>query len=251
MTGLTPPQAAAALFGLAVLLLVAAGLTGRGDVTTAALILCGTASFFTGIFLLTFSREEPPDVRLTAMLPVQGSIDVARLAADLGLRGVAHLVPDGARRVLQVIPVAETLPTPGESAIILDPEAPGIALPPAGLPLLAMLEDSAGLVVPADADGAGVAFCEALTAVLGAADEVFVHQAGEGFEFTISGFRLADTCAAVRRESPAVCQICPCPICSLALCLMAMATGRTWRADRVDADRKTRTVRLVITPVGG
>ncbi|MGC9435599.1 MAG: hypothetical protein ACP5C4_05880 [Methanomicrobiales archaeon] len=248
MTDLRPPQAAAVLFGLAVLLLLVAGLTGRGDVTTAALILCGTASFFAGVFLLTFSREEPPDPRLTAMLPVQGAIDIARLAADLGLRGVAHMVPDATRRVVQVIPVADTLPAPGEGSIVLDPEAPGIALPPLGLPLLAMLEDSAGLVVPADVDGAGVAFREALTLVLCAADQVTVREAGESLEFSITGFRLADTCTAVRRESPAVCRICPCPVCSLALCLATVATGRTWRADRIDADPKKRSVTLVITP---
>lgn len=249
MREFSPSQAAAVLFGLAVLLLLVSGLTGRGDVTTAALILCGTASFLSGVFLLTFSRPEAPDPRLTETLPVQGPVNIARLAADLGLRGIAHMVPDETRRVVQVIPVAGTLSPAGDSSLILDPEAPGIALSPLGLPLLAMLEDSAGLVLPTDAKGAGLAFSEALTAVLGAADGVGVRQAGEGFEFTITGFSLAGTCAAVRRESPAVCQICPCPVCSLALCLMAMATGGTWRADRVDADSRKRTVTLVITPV--
>ena len=71
----------------AVALLAIAVVTGRGDITTATVVLAGTGCFIAGIFLLALHKGEPLDPDVAALLPVQGTIGTATLCADLGVQG--------------------------------------------------------------------------------------------------------------------------------------------------------------------
>jgi hypothetical protein len=110
--------------GAFLLILAAAGLltiaaaTGRGDITTATLVLAGTGCFIAGVFLLALHKGEPLDPEIVALLPAQGTINIATLCADLGLQGDAWFIPkDGT--VIEVIPVAGTLPEPPRRRLLL------------------------------------------------------------------------------------------------------------------------------------
>ncbi|MFY1645218.1 hypothetical protein ACK11Z_15915, partial [Methanoculleus bourgensis] len=69
--------------GAFLLILAAAGLltfaaaTGRGDITTATLVLAGAGCFTAGVFLLALHKGEPIDSEITALLPVQGTVTIA------------------------------------------------------------------------------------------------------------------------------------------------------------------------------
>ena len=77
-------RASLVLIGAAVILITLAIVTNQRDITTAAVVLSALVCLVTGVFLATLSSGEPLDVRYVSLLPVQGSINLARLGADLG-----------------------------------------------------------------------------------------------------------------------------------------------------------------------
>ena len=77
--------APAVLFLAAVLTFTAYIFTNRSDMTSALLLLAGFMLFITGILLLTLADRRPLPVKLTEMLPVAGSLDLAAVFADLGV----------------------------------------------------------------------------------------------------------------------------------------------------------------------
>ena len=85
--------AAFLLLGAAAAALIVATLTGRGDLTSATLVLAGFGSFIAGVFLLALYKGEPMDPAVAALHPVQGTVGIATLTADLGVQGDALLMP--------------------------------------------------------------------------------------------------------------------------------------------------------------
>ncbi len=101
--------AALVLLAAAALLIGTAYLTNRGDITTAAVVIAGMVCLLTGIFLFILSGGEPIDPRMVGLLPVQGCINLCRVASDLGIHGSACFLPPrltGSDRVMQFIPVS-------------------------------------------------------------------------------------------------------------------------------------------------
>lgn len=240
-------RAGGVLILTAVILLLVAVLTNRGDLTSATLILCGVGSFVTGLFILTFSRNEPFDRRIAALLPVQGQIEICTMCADLGLHGTGYLLPPSDKRNLtHFIPVAE-FHSPvfaGESIFIIERDGNcGVSLIPAGAPLLAHLEMEHGLVIPADETGLLVAIQEVLETVLELGDQVSVFRSGETIVVTITGYHLIEGCEVVKAQSPKCCTTYPCPVCSLIACLLSRGTGKVVTLEQVDGE--DRNLRLV------
>ena len=89
----------------AVCLLALATATGRGDITTATLVLAGASCFITGVFLLALHKGEPISPEIAALLPAQGTIGIATLCADLGVQGDAWFIPEEDGTVVEIIPV--------------------------------------------------------------------------------------------------------------------------------------------------
>ena len=100
----------------AILLVVTAGVlialaifTDTGESTTIALVIPGMICAITGIFILTFSGDEPVDPRLIGILPAQGSINLSRIMNHFGIHGKAHFLPSpvtGETKVMQFNPTS-------------------------------------------------------------------------------------------------------------------------------------------------
>ena len=82
-------RAALVLVVAAAVLVAIAVLTDRRDITTAAVVISALICLLTGIFLATLSRSEPLDLQYVSLLPVQGSINLFQICAELGIQGNA------------------------------------------------------------------------------------------------------------------------------------------------------------------
>ena len=100
-------RAALVLIIMAGVLITTAILTNRGDFTSAALVMAGLVCLLTGIFFATLSGSDPLDLRYLGLFSVQGSINLTRTCADLGIQGNACFIPkgrDGRTRTMQFLP---------------------------------------------------------------------------------------------------------------------------------------------------
>ncbi|MEN6341445.1 MAG: hypothetical protein ABFC89_02690 [Methanospirillum sp.] len=235
------------LLGGAAVLFAVAALTGRGDMTSATLVLVGFGSFVGGVVLLTQYRGEQVAPWVAGLAAAGGVIDLARVAADLGLQGNAHLVPrkDG---VVQVVPAGTVLPAlpDGDYSFIDEAHGGGLLLVPTGRPLYDRLVETNGLVVPDTVEGVCTAIREAGGVALAVADRVEAVPEGEGLVVSLEGYRLYDGCRAVREVSPRVCTMIACPVCSCFGVMAAAGLGRTCVIENVVADDRSRSVRLVL-----
>lgn len=237
------------LLAAAVLLLALGYFTNRGDLTSATVILSGVACFLSGIFLLSFSREDPPSPEAISLLPVPGILNVCRIGADLGIRGDAWFLPAGDAEggVREFIPVeGENLPgTLSDFSFVTGETAPGLIVIPAALPLVIRLEASSDLRLPGTAPELVSAIRETCEDVLELAEQVEISREGDVLVATVRGYRLFEGCLAVVTVSPKCCTMHPCGICSLVACLLTRAEQVPWRMDSVRLEGRSRGLSLV------
>ncbi len=223
---------------------------GRGDMTSATLVLTGAVSFVAAVFVLTFTKGEPLDPHLLSLLPAQGTIDIATLCADLGLREDAWYLPPGSDRayVVQVIPAtAGTVPLPSDdNSFIIGTQADGVQIIPTGEPLLRWLEEKNALTLPPNDNDLFTAIREVCEDTLEVAEHVEVDRTGRTIAVTLSGFRLVPGCIAVRSASPKCCTMVGCPVCSLIACMLAKGSGGACTITQTFLDPKRRSMRLII-----
>jgi len=221
--------AAAALVAIAIL-------TNSRDITTAAVVISALICLLTGIFLATLSRSEPLDLQYVSLLPVQGSINLFRICAELGIQGNATIIPkgkNGSTRTMQFLPVADYdgAPLPGET-FVSSPDNAGVLMIPSGEPLLSEIRERGQLVIPQEMATVKDLIREIGVDVLEVAERVFVTEDNEHITVTMEGYRLIDGCQAIARESPKCCTAIPCPVCSLFACILAEATGSVVEVER-------------------
>jgi hypothetical protein len=234
---------------LGILLLLIAGLlTDRADITTATLILAGVASFFSGIFLFAFQKRETGiSPGLASMLAVPGTMNQARLLADLGVAGKAHFIPVGDNfpaDVMQFNPLADEAPetvTVDFSYYTGNPGT-GILTVPLGSPLLMMLERDHALTLPATEPDLFEAIREVNQEILEVAKPVTISRSGDIISVELKNFRLISGCRAVREQSPEVCLMAPCPTCSLIGVMMAKGLGKNSTIQQITVDEKRKVV---------
>jgi len=243
--------------GAFLLILAAAGLltiaavTGRGDITTATVVLAGTGCFIAGVFLLTLHKGEPLDPEIAALLPAQGTISIATLCADLGVQGDAWFVPEG-ETVIEVIPVAGTLPEDlGDdySYITRDGEC-AVRIAPTSAPLLARLREKHALEVPEGDEGLLACIVEVCDDLLEIAGKTGAVKDGENIVVTLADYRLLPGCRAVRAASPKCCTMVGCPVCSLLAAITALGTGLPTKIEHAGVDEKRKTLRVILRPAG-
>ena len=232
-------------------LLALAAATGRGDITTATLVLAGAGCFIAGVFLLTLNKGEPLDPGLFALLPVQGTITIATLCADLGVQGDAWFVPDDGT-VVEVIPVAETLPEDlGDDYSYLTVEGGcAVRIAPTCTPLLARLKEKHALEVPTEDEGLLACIVEVCDDLLEVAGKTEAVRDGENIVVTLTGYRLLPGCRAVRAASPKCCTMVGCPVCSLLAAIVALGTGEPVTIEHVGVDEKRKILRVILRPAG-
>jgi hypothetical protein len=243
--------------GAFLLILAAAGLltfaaaTGRGDITTATLVLAGAGCFTAGVFLLALHKGEPIDPAITALLPAQGTINIATLCADLGLQSDAWFIPkDGT--VVEVIPVAGTLPNlPDDdySYITRDGEC-AVRIPPTCAPLLARLKEKHALEIPDDEKALLACITEVCDDLLEIAAKTEAVRDGENLVVTLAGYRLIPGCRTIRAASPKCCTMVGCPVCSLLAAITALGTGTPVKIEHSAVDEKRGTLRVILRPAG-
>jgi hypothetical protein len=233
----------------AALLLALGYFTNRGDLTSATVILSGVACFLSGVFMLSFAREDPPGPEVISLLPVAGTLNVCRIGADLGVRGDAWFLPanDVAGGVKEFIPAeGESLPgTTSDFSFVTEETAPGLIVIPAALPLVTRLEASAGLRLPETEPELVSALREICEDVLELSEHVEISREGDTLVATVKGYRLFDGCLEVVSVSPKCCTMHPCGICSLIACLLARAEQLPWRVDSVRLEERSRGLSLV------
>jgi len=248
MTPNNPYRGAFLLILAAAGLLVIAAVTGRGDITTATLVLAGAGCFIAGVFLLTLNKGEPLDPGLFALLPVQGTVDIATLCADLGVQGDAWFIPDDGT-VIEVIPVAETLPEDlGDDYSYLTVEGGcAVRLVPACTPLLARLREKHALEVPEEDEGLLACIVEVCDDLLEVAGKTEAVREGENIVVTLTGYRLISGCRAVRAASPKCCTMVGCPVCSLLAAIVALGKNVPTTIEHVSVDEKRGVLRVILT----
>lgn len=241
----------AVLIGAAALLLLVVALTGRGDMTSATLVLVGIGCFVGGLFILTQYRGVSVPSWVAGVATADPVIDLTRLCTDLGLQGDAHLFPrDGT--FVQIVPVGELPPSalpPDDFSFISGDFGGGVQLVPPGRLLYDRLVREYRLAVPAGTEGVCTAIREVGEEVLEIAEKVEAVPDGDLIVVRLSGYRLFDGCAAIREASPKCCTMIGCPVCSLFACMAVAGLGRPCKIEYAETDAKRRSVRLLLRPL--
>jgi hypothetical protein len=250
MTQNNPYRGAFLLILAAAGLLTIAAVTGRGDITTATVVLAGTGCFIAGVFLLALHKGEPLDPEIAALLPVQGTVTIATLCADLGVQGDAWFIPDEGT-VIEVIPVAGTLPENlnDDYSYVTEEGRCAVRIAPACAPLLAQLREKHALEVPEEDEALLACIVEVCDDLLEVAKTSAVKD-GENIVVTLADYRLLPGCRAVRAASPKCCTMVGCPVCSLLATLAALGTGRPTKIEHAGVDEKRKTLRVILRPAG-
>ncbi len=248
MTSNNPYRGAFLLIVAAAVLLAIAAVTGRGDITTATVVLAGTGCFIAGVFLLALHKGEPLDPEIAALLPVQGTIGIATLCADLGVQGDAWFVP-GEGTVIEVVPVAGALPeNPADDySYITDVGRCAIRLVPACAPLFAQLRERHALEIPEEDDALLACITEICDDLLEIAGKTEAKKDGENIVVTLADYRLLPGCRAVRAASPKCCTMVGCPVCSLLASIVALGTGAPTKIEHVAVDEKRGVLQVILT----
>ncbi len=229
-------RAALILIAASAVLVAIAVLTDRRDITTAAVVISALICLLTGIFLATLSRSEPLDLQYVSLLSVQGSINLCRICAELGIQGNATIIPKGkfgSTQTMQFLPVAEYggAPQLGET-FVSSPDNAGVLFVPSGDPLLREIREREQLVIPPEIAAIKDLITEIGVDVLEVAERVFVAEDNEHVTVTMEGYRLISGCKEITRESPRCCTAIPCPVCSLFACVLAEGTGSVVQLER-------------------
>jgi hypothetical protein len=229
------------LIAIAVLLIVPVFITERTDLPAATLVLASCACFLGAVFLMVTRPEEGIPSDVASFFSTGLMISYAQVAAELGVSGPAHFVPDG-MNVRQFNPAggSQSIPKPGITAIVVQPESGGIYSVPSAMPVIEHLQTSGGLQIPREIPDICTAIAEAERDLMHAADSVRVKEEGESIVVTFSGFRFTGACERVRSESLKICEIAPCPPCSLAGCMLAAGTGDIWKIEEISPSPKNK-----------
>lgn len=249
----SPEVRSLVLFVFSGILLVSSLLLRRGDLTSAVLVLCSTACFVTGVFLLALDREEGVGERVTSLLSAEGSIALCRICGDLGVQGNGWILEapweGGGGELVHFIPVSSYAPLPGKHSgtFVTENGAYGIVTTPSGAPLLRLLGEEHGFVLPEERASLIRAAREALVDALEVAEGVSGSWEGESAIFMLTGYRLIEGCSYVRSASPKCCTMYPCPVCSLIGCILSRGLKRPVTLEQVAVEPGMKGVRLVFS----
>jgi len=240
------------------LLILAAGLstaiviwTGRQDITAAALLISAVILFLSGILLMIFSQEDSIDERFVSLLQVQGTINLCRVAADLGLQGLSCMVPKdrtGHPGVMHLIPASGYLGELVEGEVfVTGVGCSGMLIPPACLPLLEELKTRYHVTIPDSREELSILFHEIVVDVMEVAVNVRFDWSDTGVRIRMDGYRLLNGCRLVSKESPACCTLNPCVICSLFATGIAEGLHQPVQIERCTPVEKEGVIETVLT----
>ena len=224
-------------------------ITRLGEFVTAAFVMSAMVCVMTGIFMLTFSGSEPVDPRLVGLLPVQGCINLCRIASDLGIHGKAYFLPGritGESRVMQFNP---TLPYDG-NAVVAKKSFPetgpeGLVLIPSCDPLIQQLIKRNDLTIPDNEENLNQLLQETIGEIFEFAPRVSTRWHGNTVTITFHRYRFIAGCQHISQEAPGCCFRNPCPASSLCGVLIAAGTNKVVAYEQCSISDSARDVNLV------
>lgn len=244
-------RAALALIIMAGVLISTAILTNRGDFTSAALVITALVCLLTGIIFATLSGSDPLDLRYMSLLPVQGSINIVKICADLGIQGNACFIPnvtENKTHCVQFLPVAEYHGVPlSTESFVTGSDAAGLVIEPSCAPMLRLLHEREHFTIPFEMTALHNLIKELGVEVLDVAERVDSTHQNEIITVTMEEFRLINGCRAMIRESPKCCIANPCPVCSLFATVFAEGTGKVIQMERCAPDPRLPNVTAVFS----
>lgn len=221
----------------AIILTVTVMITDRQDLTSAAVGISALILFLTGILLFAFTKQESVGNRIASLLQVQGTVNICRMAGDLGINGNAWFLPPGHTRettVMQLMPVSSynggIIDT--ENTWISEADETGILLPPAGTILMEELKARYHLIIPDTEIELFACIREVGEDLLEIADKIEATRTGDTIVITLFNYQLIDGCHRIGEESPACCTMNPCPVCSLFAMILAEGGKRPISVER-------------------
>jgi hypothetical protein len=241
---------AAILFILAAAAFSAMALITRlGEFVTAAFVISGMVCVMTGIFMLTFSGSEPVDPTLVGLLPVQGCMNICRIASDLGIRGNAYFLPprvSGETRIIQFNP---TLPYDGKPIYAKKsfPETgpEGLVTIPSCDPLFRHLMKRNELRIPDNNENLSQLIRETMGEIFEFAPRISTRWQGSTVTVTLHQYRFIAGCKLISVETPGCCSRNPCPACSLCGVLIASGMDKVIALEQCSVSASARDVNLV------
>jgi hypothetical protein len=227
------------------LLFVAAGvlismsyIVHRGDLSTAVLIVSGVGCFLLGIVMFTVSGGERINPRMVSLLPVQSSINICRIAGDLGLKGTAQVIPSagGGTTPIQFNPAGAFSQLPDIRDASFSLSAPwGMSIIPSGYPLLKELQQKYDWSPTPDTGHLITGLKEVSEDVYQFTRLATVTWNESLIMIVLKDFRYIDCCNEIKSSSSSVCcRICPCPICSLFACMVAESLRKPCTIEIID-----------------
>lgn len=234
------------LFAASVAVFIITALTNRGDMTSAVLVLCGFMLLVTGVFILLTAERAPLPAFLTELMPVQGSINLARAFADLGVTSnTIHRCRKETGDVIQINPVTGgRIPElPEDTTFVTVGEWNGVAYPAVCTPLLQKLKKEDHLVIPKhNFEMLGTCLSEVFADYLAVAAKVSAVRNDKSVVITFEHFSPAALCRTMQEVSPKCCTMVGCPLCSLAAAILAEGEEMDVLSDSAVLEKDTLTL---------
>ena len=229
--------------------------TSPGEFVTAAYVISGLVCAITGIFLFTFSWGEPVDPHFVGILPVQGCINLCRIAADLGINGNAYFLPPrltGEARVMQfnpdttysggMVPAQGSFPETGQKGLVTVPSCD---------PLIQDLRKRNGLIIPNNEENLTQLLRETVGEFFEMAPKISVRWNGSRIAITLHRYRFIDGCRIISQASKDCCIKNPCPACSLCGALIAEGIDTVVMLEQCSVSDSHQDVIITCTLISG
>jgi len=244
----------------AILLVVLAGvlialalITTTTEGTTIALVIAGMICAISGIFILTFSGDEPVDPRLIGILPAQGSINLSRIMQHFGIYGKAHFLPPpvtGETRVMQFNPTSNEKVSIGSApGSFRETGPPGLVTTPSSELLIQDLKKKNALVIPDNDENITQLLRETIEDVLKLAPRVSARWSGNTVTITFHDYPSIYGCNIIAQSSGNYCSMNPCPVSSLCGALIAEGRSKVVTLDRCSPGPSSKDVTAVFSIV--
>ncbi len=229
------------MFLAAVLTFTAYIFTNRGDMTSALLILVGFMLLITGVLLLTLADRRPLPVKLTEMLPVTPTLNLAAVLADLGVTSntIHRFLPSGGQ-----IPELSK-----DMTFVSINDWYGVLYQAMGEASLRQLQRDDNLVIPTGSIAQlGTCISEVMNDTLSLAEKVTTAATDKSVIITLDEFAMKNTCLALQEASPKCCTMVGCPVCSLMGAIPAEGSGRDVESTSAVLEGSTLTVSFALLP---
>lgn len=243
------PLPSLALFGLTIVLFVAAMQINAAEIVSGMLILLAVASSFLGIIIVAFRQGNVVDAEMAANLPVSNTINLCMISNDLGVTGNAHFFPVFKDNSVHIMQFNSVSPYVSDKKINNFPfhafgEKKGIVMIPSGYHLLRMLEDTYDLHLPTNESDLFETIKVIGEDIFEIADSITAIGSGEHIKVELKNYRFFTGCIAAQEESPECCTIAPCPVCSLIPMMLARGAQNTVTINSVTTELKNKSITL-------